>query len=499
MLSSDEYARIHKQLKNIPSSLTSKQQHDLRQTLRKKLKEHYYASHYPPFEPLPYELIFVNRTTTERTLLKLIQAVNDSTLFTLDTESVGILHQPNQPALIQLQIILSAPFSLIIIVEVCHLPRPHQSQFSLIKKLFDLLFQPDKNIYIWGEIDELIGFAQSQLFTINQIYLSNNVNVQHRFRQYWSNNHPHRPLPLSANTSPCQCELCLGINPGELWSLQTATAVQLNRWIDKRFTRKPFNIGLDPQLSHLNEQQLTFRRQMWTYAAYDCDVIYQLIMSAQLLDAHHLSPQRTHEPDSLASADTLAPLDRSANSSSNNLLNDRPTTITNYSIAHYSQAPLEPVIHEPISANDEQQPTPDYPQQLSEEERKRIHNRSCTLRQRKRQYKHEIIYRHFDRRFSISKVKQLLRANSIEFSALNTSKPSSNHDTLYIGIKYPDKATEYEQTIKNLFSTENYHRLYHYQSRSNNHHRYQHRSRSNNHHRYQHRSRSNNHHRYQHQ
>jgi hypothetical protein len=274
------------------------------------LKEHYYASHYPPFEPLPYELIFVNRTTTERTLLKLVHAVNDSTLFTLNTEAVGILHQPNQPALIQLQIILSA-------------------LSSLIKKLFDLLFQPDENIYIWGQIDELIGFAQYQLFTINQIYLSNNVNVQHHFRSYWSNNHPHRPPPLSANAPPCQCELCLGIYPGDLWSLQTATAVQLHRWIDKRFTRKPFDIGLDPQLSHLNEQQLAFRRQMWTYAAYDCNAIYQLIISTKLLDEQYLSPQRTHEPDSLASADTLSPLDNSANSPSNTLLNDRPTTVTN--------------------------------------------------------------------------------------------------------------------------------------------------------------------------
>ncbi|CAF1481138.1 unnamed protein product, partial [Rotaria sp. Silwood1] len=49
--------------------------------------KHYYASNYPPFEPSPYELIFINYRTTEETLTQLIKIINSSTLFIMDTES----------------------------------------------------------------------------------------------------------------------------------------------------------------------------------------------------------------------------------------------------------------------------------------------------------------------------------------------------------------------------------------------------------------------------
>jgi len=104
MLSPKEYAKVQEQLDYLPSSSLSEQQkQNLRKVLQKKLKEHYYVSNYPQFEPLPYKLIFVNRTTTERTLIKLIHAVNDSTSFTLDTESIRIFQQLNKPVLTQLR------------------------------------------------------------------------------------------------------------------------------------------------------------------------------------------------------------------------------------------------------------------------------------------------------------------------------------------------------------------------------------------------------------
>ncbi|CAF2775994.1 unnamed protein product [Rotaria sp. Silwood2] len=210
--------------------------------------------------------------------------ITNSKLFTLDTESTPIPHQPNKPSLIQLQIIQSEYSSIMLIVEVCHLPSPDQPQFTLIKILFDLLFQPDKKIYIWGEIDELIKFTRYQLFTSNQIYLSRNIHLQKEFKKYWSANYPHQPTSSSNGTSTCKCKTCFGISHDNLLALQDAVAFELHRWIDKRLTRQPFDIGLDPHLQHLNDKQMEYRQSLCNYAANDCDAIYQLIISTNIIN-----------------------------------------------------------------------------------------------------------------------------------------------------------------------------------------------------------------------
>ncbi len=62
----------------------------------------------------------------------------------------------NKPALIQLSLILPTSFSYVIFIEVCHLPSERDNTFALIKLFFNTLFHPDKTIYIWGTIEELI-------------------------------------------------------------------------------------------------------------------------------------------------------------------------------------------------------------------------------------------------------------------------------------------------------------------------------------------------------
>ncbi|CAF4673538.1 unnamed protein product, partial [Rotaria sp. Silwood2] len=58
---------------------------------------------------------------------------------------------------------------------------------------------------------------------------------------------------------------------------------------------------------------------------------------------------------------------------------------------------------------------------LTIQERKKIHNRSNTLKQRQRSYKHEIIQRDIDKRFTITNIKNILRKHNIKFCAINTS------------------------------------------------------------------------------
>ncbi|CAF4375879.1 unnamed protein product, partial [Adineta steineri] len=87
----------------------------------------------------------------------------------------AFIKKPNKPALIQLQIIQENLFSYIILIEVCHLPHPDEHTFKLIQRLFEYLFES------------------------NQIYLSNNINLQNRFKNYWHEHHPHQSTLLSTN------------------------------------------------------------------------------------------------------------------------------------------------------------------------------------------------------------------------------------------------------------------------------------------------------------
>ncbi|CAF3288684.1 unnamed protein product, partial [Rotaria sp. Silwood2] len=47
--------------------------------------------------------------------------------------------------------------------------------------------------------------------------------------------------------------------------------------------------------------------------------------------------------------------------------------------------------------------------ELTPTEKRKIHNRSCTLRKRKKYYHHELIFRNIDRRFTIKQIKNVLR------------------------------------------------------------------------------------------
>ena len=143
MLSPEEINDIHYQLNHMPSSFTNKRKRELRHELNKVLKEHKYASTYSPFQPTGYELIFVNRTTSTNTLVKLDTKIKETHIFTLDTESITRKFQSNIQALLQLQL-CSETSSIVVIVEVHHLPKENQEEFQLTKKFIELVIYQGK-------------------------------------------------------------------------------------------------------------------------------------------------------------------------------------------------------------------------------------------------------------------------------------------------------------------------------------------------------------------
>jgi hypothetical protein len=445
MLSQKEYEDTLWKYNNIPTYLPTKTRHNLRQIFRKKLIEHKYASTYPPFQPLPYELIFINYRTSEETLIHLNDIIKCSTTFTLDTESAEVYKRPNKPALIQLQIITHETQSHILFFEVCHLPRTSQLTFKLIQQLFESLFQPEKKIYIWGTIDELKKFIHFNLFSSDQIYFSENINLQDDFKKYWKQHHPHISTSSTTNDSTCICEACIGIQANNPWSIQDATAYQLNKWLDKRLTRSPFDIGLDPKLIHLNSKELEYRQVISRYAAYDCDTMYQLIINMNLIDQQQPSSQFSDQMDITSptiNEDTNYELEQI--SPDDNELNEQPQSIEE------NKTNEQPQLIEENETNEQYG-------QLSAEERRKIHNRSCTEKQRKRYYRNKIIIKNIDKRFHIREMKDILRHKNISFYTVNISDSSTTLErTLYIAIRDASKLSSYKIRTQGLFTKSHY-------------------------------------------
>jgi hypothetical protein len=455
MLSQKEYEDIKWKLDNIPSSITGKQRQQLRQTFKKKLKEHKYASTYEPFTPLAYKLFFINRATDEQTLNRLIETVNNHDKFTLDTESTCIPKKPNEPALIQLQILRPNSTSYVIFIEVRHLPASTTNTFKLIQKFFDVLFCSTKKIYIWGCTDELTTFTKFNLFDIDQIYLSNSINLQGEFKRHWQTCHPHTPSPLLNNYLTCECEECINIQPSNPWGLQDSVAFMLNRWLDKRLTISTFAIGLDPKLKRLNGKELEHRQFLMRYAADDCLSMEQIMLNMGLLnEQQHSSYPSTH---SSSSSSTNKRTTDESTSTQNNKTNKRKTNeISNEDIKLNKRKKNDELPTEELKLinKPEKKPT------LTEEERKKIHNRSCTVKQRKRIFRYEIKFTNIDKRFSIKKIKKILREKNVSFSGVNDPvSKTTNERLLYVGIKDPTKLKEYRRITKNLFTTSHFNRI----------------------------------------
>ena len=275
MLSTKEIKEIHQRLDENPSKNT-------RRKLRKRLTEHEYASKYPPFSPLSYDQRFVNRTTSQNTLVDLIRRAEEASIFLLDTESTTVPYHPNEPALIQLQIVSDKQIPIVLIVEVKHLPPIGSEPFDSIKELFRITLDHRNEVYTWGQLNELDAFERFGLFTRAQIGIREKGNLQEYYKEYWRLTHVH------TEAADCRCEGCIGIGSNNPWSLQAAVAEQLHEWLDKRNTCSQFGVGLDPQLHTSSQPQSARSEQLAQYAVYDCLAMERLMIDIQ----EHPAPEQ---------------------------------------------------------------------------------------------------------------------------------------------------------------------------------------------------------------
>jgi hypothetical protein len=264
MLCKTEMGKIHQQLQ---TSLSASQ----RRKLRKKLVEHNYATNLPPFTPQSHRQCYMNKFTTKSTMEQIIDAAQQTSTFTLDTESVNVFKQNNKPALIQIQFIQCDTYSTVVLIETNHLPPPSSETFAQIRQVCRIVLKESNTIYTWGKLTELDEFLSFRLFTREQINAPNNRDLQQEFKRYWQEEHPHQSIEY------CQCETCIGKDPNESWSLQDAVANQLKRWLDKRHTRSTFDMGLDPAFQHSSSAKHQLQQKLTIYAANDCLSMAELI------------------------------------------------------------------------------------------------------------------------------------------------------------------------------------------------------------------------------
>ncbi|CAF4250801.1 unnamed protein product, partial [Rotaria sordida] len=292
-------------------------------------------------------------------------------------------------------------------------------------------------IYVWGEIDELTKFTEFNLFTYDQIYLSHNINLQGEFKLYWKKHHPHISTS-STNNKKCICEACIGIQENNPWSIQDATGYELHKWLDKRHTRSPFDIGLDPKLIKLNSSELQYRQLITSYAANDCDAMYQLLISMNIINQQ--SSQSLTIEEKINNDLELMLYDD--NEHEQELFEEQQATITsstttkapNYELQILSfnnNEPIESSTHsdEYMSDNNNEpqliQTPPVEPNLINTESKQHI-----------------------------------LRQHRISFTAINFSTSSTTHEcTLHIGIKDISKLETYEVQIKTLFTSEHYQQI----------------------------------------
>lgn len=451
MLSPEGYEEIQWKLNNILSRITGKQRQNFKQILKKKLKVHEYASKYEPFTPLPHITYFINRTTTVATLNQLTQTVTTANRFTLDTESVNIRYTGNKPSLIQLQALLSNRFSVIMIIEVCHLPLPLEPTFELIQNIFRIIFHPKTFIFLWGDLEEIEPFIMYNLFTREHIRSAKFISLQQKFLQFWIDRHPHQ-----SSSSECICTSCLGKQPNELWPLQAAAAHELHEYLTKRFTISSFNIGLDPNLFHMNLREQQHRTRLSDRAKNDCLAMPALIIKMELINNRSSTTTRT----------LFTPVTNFIIDSDEDMFIPSPTThhlttSTHNNIGQATQPePLEQTSADLTSSSSSMKIKPKSI--LSFEEREKLHNRSCTLKQRRRKYRHELIRRNIDNRFNIRAIKPILRQHNISFLAVHVSTSLLTKKTsLYIGIKDPTKLQSYQAKVHNLFTEKHYKQIKH--------------------------------------
>jgi len=237
----------------------------------------------PPFHPVnDYDVYLINHSTSTILMQTLIELARQTTTFTIDTEQDYYSHQP---ALIQIEMIREQ--SVVILVEVCHLPHPASVSSWLMRALFKVIFQRDKLILGWGDIvDELTTFIDYGLFSSHLIKQINTIDVQHRFKSWYNRQYPHGCglLPHADDQTTCTCPYRPVKHENHRWSLQKAIGYLFDEFLDKSRTKSNWSRRLDSKDTRrftITNRKEDDSRELIAYAVNDCLAVTKLFTTMQ--------------------------------------------------------------------------------------------------------------------------------------------------------------------------------------------------------------------------
>ncbi|CAF1630889.1 unnamed protein product, partial [Didymodactylos carnosus] len=206
----------------------------------------------------------------------------------MDTESVEMHGQQNQPALIQIQMIKRP--SVILLFEVLHLPSPQSHKFQLIKELIATIFSSHKSMYGWGKKQELYSFIEFGIITSEQINRVQYYDQQEIFTIEWRLTHPHHPLASHPQIS-----------------LQNAILLMTGKCLNKNLTRSNFGMGLDPTLRRYTTYERSVQSSLIKYACCDCLAIETIIEALKNPQAPQLTSESCDPTTDSETEDELRP------------------------------------------------------------------------------------------------------------------------------------------------------------------------------------------------
>lgn len=240
-------------------------------------------SQLPKFMPLnPHHIYHINRSTPSMLLHNLIRLARTTSRFTIDTEKDVYLQVPS---LIQIEFIRNE--SIIILIEVCHLPHESSVLFWLIRSLLKVILDQQKIIFSWGDLtDELMDFCPTPLFSSTMLQTINYIDVQHNFKVWCHRTFSEDDLMICIQNNLVRDYASITNDEiNHKWSLQMAIAFAFDEFLDKSSTKCNWSRPLDVMLVYgymVRKRSDRHVLKMIDYAVNDCLAVTKLVRTLGL-------------------------------------------------------------------------------------------------------------------------------------------------------------------------------------------------------------------------
>ena len=238
----------------------------------------------PTFVPIQdCRIIRLDHRVPSFDLYNLIQRANITNSYTIDTEKDFVTHQP---ALFQIEFIGTE--SLVVVVQVCHLPPVGSSLLWMMQALFKTILTSSNKFYAWGNVKlELADFVPCGLFSCQLLdQISDSTDVQKQFKGWYNRTFTHEcglPSSVVNDHAVCTCPHRPMKQQNEPWSLQRTVAWTFSEFLDKTRTKSRWAQVVNHQhgirrSDLVTQQRKSFFDHLVLYAIDDCLSVTKLSM-----------------------------------------------------------------------------------------------------------------------------------------------------------------------------------------------------------------------------